>query len=126
QFYAPATNPYASAFLDQQQALGLISPTARANTQGLSALTYRAFAHGGNPFLGEGNGFGVPSKVDNQIWRVSGGLKGTLGDWAARSATSAMTSTSRTTSRLATSPSPTSSVSACRTPFPASAARTAL
>lgn len=82
QFYVPSTNPYASAFLDQQVLNGGISAGARAATQGLSALTYRAFAHGGNPFLGEGNGFGVPSKIDNQIWRVSSGLKGTLGDWA--------------------------------------------
>jgi len=82
QFYAPVTNPYAAAFLANAVTAGSISPTAAAATQGLTPLTYRAFAHGGNPFLGEGNGYGVPSKIDNQIWRVSGGLKGTLGDWA--------------------------------------------
>ena len=82
QFYAPATNPYAAAFLDQQVSLGQLSAAGRAATAGVSALTYRAFAHGGNPFLGEGNGYGVPSKIDNQVWRVSAGLNGTLGEWA--------------------------------------------
>lgn len=87
QFYVPATNPYAAAFLDsyvgRNSSLGTpFSSGARAATQGLAALTYRAFAHGGNPFLGEGNGFGVPSKVDNQIWRVSSGINGNLGEWA--------------------------------------------
>ena len=86
QFYVPATNPYAATFLNQRVALGALnggmSALAAANTGGLAALTYRAFAHGGNPFFGEGNGFGVPSKIDNQIWRVSSGINGTLGDWA--------------------------------------------
>lgn len=82
QFYVPSTNPYASAFLDQQVANGGMSQGIRNATGGLAALTYRAFAHGGNPFLGEGNGYGVPSKIDNQIWRVSGGINGNLGEWA--------------------------------------------
>ena len=82
QFYVPSTNPYAAAFLDQQVANGGMSLGARNATQGLSALTYRAFGHGGNPFLGKGNGYGVPSKIDNQIWRVSAGINGNLGDWA--------------------------------------------
>jgi iron complex outermembrane receptor protein len=86
QFYVPATNPYAQTFLAQRVALGALnggmSAPAAAGTGGLAALTYRAFAHGGNPFFGEGNGFGVPSKIDNQIWRVSSGINGTLGDWA--------------------------------------------
>lgn len=82
QFYAPATNPYVNAFLNQAVTDGAISSGARAVTQGVTPLTYRAFAHGGNPFFGNGNGYGVPSKIDNQIWRVSAGLNGTLGDWA--------------------------------------------
>lgn len=82
QFYVPSTNPYAASFLDQQVANGGLSSAARAATQGLSALTYRAFAHGGNPFMGGGEGFGVPSKIDNQVWRVSSGVNGELGDWA--------------------------------------------
>jgi iron complex outermembrane receptor protein len=71
QFYVPITNPYAAAFA--------AANGAPAGTQGFTPLTYRSFAHGGNPFLGEGNGFGVPSKYDGQVFRVSGGLKGDLG-----------------------------------------------
>jgi iron complex outermembrane receptor protein len=87
QFWAPATNPYVGQFLDSQ--VGRLTSTGapyaafnRAITQGVSALTYRAFAHGGNPYMGGGNGNGVPSKIDNQIWRVSTGIEGNLGDWA--------------------------------------------
>jgi len=82
QFYAPSTNPNVQTFLNQRVAAGGMSAGAAAATGGVSALTYRAFAHGGNPFLGEGNGFGVPSKIDNQIWRVTSGIDGKLGDWA--------------------------------------------
>ncbi|HEY8572014.1 TonB-dependent receptor domain-containing protein [Phenylobacterium sp.] len=74
QFYVPITNPHAAAFRARTG--------APATTQGFTPTTYRAFAHGGNPFLGEGNGFGVPSKIDNQIFRISASLRGTLGDWA--------------------------------------------
>jgi outer membrane receptor protein involved in Fe transport len=74
QFYVPITNPYAAAFAARVGAPG--------TTQGFTPTTYRAFAHGGNPVFGKGNGFGVPSKIDNQVWRVSAGIKGTLGDWA--------------------------------------------
>lgn len=86
QFYAPATNPYVQNFLNQRVALGAanggMSAAAAAAAGGVSALTYRAFGHGGNPFLGEGNGYGVPSKIDNQIWRITSGINGNLGDWA--------------------------------------------
>ncbi len=84
QFYAPVTNPYVAEFLDAYAAANPLaySAAARAGTQGVTPLTYRAFAHGGNPFFGDGNGYGVPSKIDNQIWRVSTGINGNLGDWA--------------------------------------------
>jgi iron complex outermembrane receptor protein len=71
QFYVPTTNPYAAAFA--------AANGAPAGTAGFTPLTYRSFAHGGNPFLGDGNGFGVPSKYDSQVFRVSGSLKGDLG-----------------------------------------------
>ncbi len=74
QFYIPTTNPHAAAFATRSG--------APVGTAGFTPTTYRAFAHGGNPVFGEGNGFGVPSKIDNQVWRVSGGINGTLGDWA--------------------------------------------
>jgi outer membrane receptor protein involved in Fe transport len=71
QFYVPITNPYAATFASAHGAPG--------STQGFTPVTYRTFAHGGNDAFGEGNGFGVPSKIDNQIWRLSGELKGDLG-----------------------------------------------
>jgi len=74
QFYVPITNPHAAAFAARTG--------APATTQGFTPTTYRAFAHGGNPLFGEGNGFGVPSRIDNQVFRVSAGLSGTLGEWA--------------------------------------------
>jgi outer membrane receptor protein involved in Fe transport len=74
QFYIPIANPHAAAFAARTG--------APAGTQGFTPTTYRAFAHGGNPLFGEGAGFGVPSRIDNQIFRISAGLSGTLGDWA--------------------------------------------
>ncbi|MDP3738840.1 MAG: TonB-dependent receptor [Hyphomonadaceae bacterium] len=74
QFYVPITNPFAAAFAARVGAPGA--------AQGFTPTTYRAFAHGGNPVFGDGNGYGVPSKIDNQVWRVSSGIKGTFGDWA--------------------------------------------
>lgn len=74
QFYVPITNPFAAAFATR---VG-----APVGTQGFTPTTYRAFAHGGNAAMGQGEGYGVPSKIDNQIWRVSAGINGTLGDWA--------------------------------------------
>jgi len=89
QFYVPDTNPYFAEFAQRSGlaartttiAPGVTVPTLSL-VDGVAAVTYRAFAHGGNPFFGEGNGYGVPSKIDNQIWRVSAGLNGNLGDWA--------------------------------------------
>lgn len=76
QFYVPITNPYAAAF-----AARALTPAQRAATAGFTPTTYRAFAHGGNPFLGEGEGFGVPSRYNSQTLRVAGSLRGELGDF---------------------------------------------
>jgi outer membrane receptor protein involved in Fe transport len=73
QFYVPTTNPYAAAFAAQHGLTGV---------SGFTPITYRLLAHGGNMYLGEGEGFGVPDKIDTQTWRISAGLKGRLGDWA--------------------------------------------
>ncbi|MEZ5938593.1 MAG: TonB-dependent receptor [Hyphomonadaceae bacterium] len=73
QFYVPISNPYAAAFA-ADHGLGAAS--------GFTPLTYRAIGHGGNPFMSDGVGYGVADRVDNQVWRVSAGLKGELGDWA--------------------------------------------
>ncbi|WP_374470205.1 TonB-dependent receptor domain-containing protein [Phenylobacterium sp.] len=73
QFYVPITNPHAAAFAARNGIAG---------AQGFTPVTWRLLAHGGNPVLGEGEGFGVPDKIDNQVWRISAGLNGELGDWA--------------------------------------------
>ncbi|MBI1359087.1 MAG: TonB-dependent receptor plug domain-containing protein [Alphaproteobacteria bacterium] len=71
QFYVPITNPYAAAFASDHGVTG---------ASGFTPITYRTFAHGGNDVFGSGNGYGVPSKIDNQVWRVSAELKGDLGN----------------------------------------------
>jgi outer membrane receptor protein involved in Fe transport len=81
QFYVPTTNPYAAQFLANAVANGQISAANAANTQGFTPVTYRAFAHGGNPLFGDGNGYGTPSRIDTQQWHISSGLKGDLGQF---------------------------------------------
>jgi outer membrane receptor protein involved in Fe transport len=72
QFYVPIANPYAAAFAAAHGITG---------AQGFTPVTYRLLGHGGNSALSD-NGFGVPDRIDNKVWRVSAGLKGRLGDWA--------------------------------------------
>ena len=73
QFYAPIANPYAAQFAASNGIVG---------ASGFTPVTYRLLGHGGNAALGQGEGFGVPDKVDNEVWRVSTGLNGELGEWA--------------------------------------------
>src|SRR5690606_14027555 len=73
QLYVPITNPYAAAFGAAHGITG---------ASGFTPITYRLLAHGGNPYNANGDGYGMPDEVDNQVWRVSAGLNGTLGDWA--------------------------------------------
>ncbi|HEV7693619.1 MAG TPA: TonB-dependent receptor [Hyphomonadaceae bacterium] len=83
QYYVPAaTNASYAANPYVAQALADAGYVLPAGTQGFTMTSFRPFAHQGNPVLGEGEGFGTPSKIDNQIWRISTGLKGNLGDWA--------------------------------------------
>lgn len=77
QFYVPKTNPFVAEFAART---GFASNPAYAVTQGFTPVTYRAFAHGGNPYLGGGDGYGTPSRIDNQVWRISADLKGDFGD----------------------------------------------
>lgn len=79
QFYVPKTNPYFAEFASRS---GLAAASFYNNVSGVTALSYRALAHGGNPVLGEGGGFGVPSRINSLNWRAMGELKGTLGEWA--------------------------------------------
>jgi len=73
QFYVPITNPYAAEFAARNGVTG---------ASGFTPVAYRLLAHGGNFAFGDGNGFGVPDRVENKVWRVSTGLNGEFGDWA--------------------------------------------
>ncbi|MCH1929563.1 TonB-dependent receptor [Shewanella sp. A25] len=73
QFYVPISNPYAAQFANDHGISGV---------DGFTPITYRLMAHGGNPFLAEGDGYGVPDEIENKVWRVSTGLSGELGEWA--------------------------------------------
>jgi outer membrane receptor protein involved in Fe transport len=73
QLYAPSTNPYAQGFAAR---------SGIAGASGFTPVTYRLLGHGGNFAFGDGEGFGVPDRIENEIWRLSGGIEGTLGDWA--------------------------------------------
>lgn len=73
QFYVPIANPYAAQFAAANGITG---------ASGFTPVTYRLLAHGGNAYLGEGKGFGVPDRIENEVWRVSTGLNGDLGDLA--------------------------------------------
>ncbi len=72
QFYVPITNPFAAAFAAAHSIVG---------ASGFTPITYRLLGHGGNSALSD-DGFGVPDKIDNKTWRISAGVRGTLGDWA--------------------------------------------
>lgn len=73
QFYVPVTNPF---FADFATRSGLVNDPNFANVAGVSAFTYRAFAHGGNPTFARGNNSSVPSKFDNRYWHLTTGLDG--------------------------------------------------
>ncbi|WP_269714908.1 TonB-dependent receptor domain-containing protein [Caulobacter sp. NIBR2454] len=73
QFYVPITNPHAAAFAAAHGVTG---------AQGFTPTTYRLLGHGGNPYYSGGEGFGVADRIDNKVWRVSGGVTGDLGDLA--------------------------------------------
>jgi iron complex outermembrane recepter protein len=79
QFFVPRTNPYFGEFATRS---GLAANPGFANVTGVTPLSYRALAHGGNPVLGAGKGFGVPSRINNLSWRAMGELSGNLGEWA--------------------------------------------
>jgi len=79
QFYVPRTNPYFNEFATRS---GLANAATFGLVQGLTPITFRPLAHGGNPVLGEGNGYGVPSQIKNQNWRIMSQLDGRVGDWA--------------------------------------------
>ena len=87
QFYVPRTSPYWDEFaarsgLDQAACYnGLppipdVLPFGCPPIQGATAITYRAFAHGGNDVFAQGNSHSTPRDIDNRYWHVSAGLNG--------------------------------------------------
>ena len=123
----PSTNPYVQAVPQPAgrcwRHVGWRSALLR---RAFTPLTYRAFAHGGNPFLRRGQ-------------RLRRALQDRQPDLARhRPASTAISATGPASAKdvgydfavtynqsIATPTRPTSSVTACRTPSPASAARTA-
>ncbi len=73
QIYVPSTNPYTQEFA---QRTGWANQPAFAITQGYTANTYRAFAHGGNSLFADSGNFGTASRIDNRYWHASTGLNG--------------------------------------------------
>jgi len=75
QLYVPLTNPYARDFA---QRTGWVNDPQFANTYGFTPLTYRAFAHGGNPaFAADGN-FSTPNSNETKYWHVTAGISGEI------------------------------------------------
>lgn len=86
QFFVPNTNPYVPEFVsrsgyDVATALGPLA----AFHGGFLAMTYRAFAHGGNPYwaaggLNSGGAWGSPTEVDKRYSHFNMGFDGDLFD----------------------------------------------
>ncbi|WP_027441648.1 TonB-dependent receptor [Ponticaulis koreensis] len=78
QYEVPLTNPYAAQFFAN-------TPTAAAPfaplVDRLGIVIFRPFAHQGNPVMGRGEGNSNAADINNQVWRVSAGIDGTLGDF---------------------------------------------
>ncbi len=79
QYVVPLSNPYVDEFVQRSGADGFSDMFGRPTT-GYSFVIFRPFAHQGNLAQGRGNGTSDYSSLDNQVWRVSGGVDGTLGD----------------------------------------------
>lgn len=75
QFYVPATNPYVAAFA---QRTGWDQSPYHGLTAGYTPVTYRAFAHGGNPAFSVGGNYGMPTVVDNNYLHISSAFEGSF------------------------------------------------
>ncbi len=75
QYYVPRSNPGWDEFAQRS---GLVNSPFYGAIQGATPITFRPLAHGGNPVLGGQGTFGVPSRINNSVWRVSSGLSGDL------------------------------------------------
>lgn len=78
QYYVPRTNPGWDEFAQRSGLVNSPFYNLGPGIQGAVPITYRPLAHGGNPVLGGQGTFGVPSRINNSVWRVSSGLSGDL------------------------------------------------
>ncbi len=73
QFYVPRLNPFFDEFASRS---GLDTSATYGLVNGVTAITYRAFAHGGNDnFASDGN-FSTPREINNRYFHLSTGLDG--------------------------------------------------
>lgn len=74
QYRVPANNPYVDEFVQRTGfGLGFLASY-------YDMIIFRPFAHQGNVAQGRGEGNSDFSALDNQVWRVSAGVDGNLGD----------------------------------------------
>ena len=78
QYTVPTTNPHVAEFASRT---GWANSSLFGLTREYSILLLRPFAHNGNPVMGRGEGYGAAASIDNQVWRLSATLDGTLGDF---------------------------------------------
>jgi iron complex outermembrane receptor protein len=73
QLYVPVTNPYTQEFA---QRTGWANNPLYPLTQGFTANTWRAFAHGGLDLFAHGDNNSTPRRIDNRYLHASTGLEG--------------------------------------------------
>lgn len=74
QYRVPASNPYVTEFVNRT-GFGLSGLASYYDM-----IIFRPFAHQGNPALDRDGGNSAASTLDNQIWRISAGVDGNIGD----------------------------------------------
>ncbi|MEM5516277.1 TonB-dependent receptor [Henriciella sp. AS95] len=79
QYRVPSSNPYVQEFADRT---GFSANPLSGFANYYDIIIFRPFAHQGNPAMGDGEGNSANSEVDYQVWRVSAGIDGKLGDFA--------------------------------------------
>lgn len=78
QLYIPLANPYAQEFAQRS---GWINNPNFADTEGFTAFTYRAFAHGGNDVFATGDNASVPNSNETKYWHITAGISGEASEW---------------------------------------------
>ncbi len=79
QLYTPSHNPYVADFVARNPTFaGANGGVNLAITQGYTAVTYRAFAHGGNDLI-TGSNHSVSREIDNKYYHIATGFQGEFG-----------------------------------------------